>query len=103
MADGPLNATVVERHDLHEELSIVKVRPDSGRVPAFEPGQFCTLGLPRGDYDDELLQIGDEDLFDGSGSAGATRKLGGARVDRLNDATPPFSWQNLNPIAGDHR
>ena len=49
MDQDPLNATLIERRDLHEELSIVKVRPDSGRVPAFEPGQFCTLGLPRSD------------------------------------------------------
>ncbi|MEE9211178.1 MAG: ferredoxin--NADP reductase [Phycisphaeraceae bacterium] len=46
MADNPVNATVVERHDLYDALSIMKVRPDSGVVPQFKPGQFCTLGLP---------------------------------------------------------
>lgn len=43
----PTNATLSERHDLNEALSIVRVRPDSGRPPDFEPGQFITLGLPR--------------------------------------------------------
>ncbi len=43
----PRNATLVERHDLNETLSIVRVRPDSGRVPDFTPGQFITLGLPK--------------------------------------------------------
>lgn len=47
MTNDPTNATLIERRDLNEMLSIVRVRPDSGRVPAFEPGQFITLGLPR--------------------------------------------------------
>ena len=42
MAGTPLNATLIERRDLHEELIIVRVGHDSGAVPAFEPGQFCT-------------------------------------------------------------
>ncbi len=41
------NATVTERHDVNDYLSIVRVCPDSGQVPAFVPGQFATLGLPR--------------------------------------------------------
>ena len=41
------NAGIVERHDLNETLSIVRVRPDSGRIPDFKPGQFVTLGLPK--------------------------------------------------------
>jgi len=47
MSHEALNATVIERHDLHGELSIVKVRPDSGCVPPFSAGQFMTLGLPK--------------------------------------------------------
>ena len=41
------NATLLTREDLTEALSIVRVRPDSGRVPVFVPGQFLRLGLPR--------------------------------------------------------
>jgi len=47
MTADPTNATLVERQDLNELLSIVRVRPDTGRVPEFTPGQFITLGLPR--------------------------------------------------------
>jgi ferredoxin/flavodoxin---NADP+ reductase len=46
-SSDPTNATLIERHDLNSTLSIVRVRPDSGRVPDFAPGQFITLGLPR--------------------------------------------------------
>lgn len=42
-----LNATLVYREDITDVLSIVRVRPDSGRVPEFHPGQFVRLGLPR--------------------------------------------------------
>ncbi len=42
------NATLLEREDLTDILSIVRVRPDSGRVPEFHPGQFVRLGVPRG-------------------------------------------------------
>ena len=42
-----LNATVVERVDLNDELSVVRVQPDCGLVPDFTPGQFVTLALPR--------------------------------------------------------
>ena len=52
-----LNATVVARHDLNAYLSIVHVRPDSGAVPAFEPGQFATLGLPRPPRDEEIALL----------------------------------------------
>jgi ferredoxin--NADP+ reductase len=41
------NATLIERQDLTNTLSIVKVRPDAGTVPPFHPGQFIRLGLPR--------------------------------------------------------
>ncbi len=40
------NATVTLRTDLTAELSIVRVAPDHGTAPAFEPGQFTLLGLP---------------------------------------------------------
>ena len=45
MLTDPTNATLVRR-DLTPELAIYEVRPDSGRVPDFKPGQFCTIGLP---------------------------------------------------------
>lgn len=41
-----LNATLVSRIDLGRELAIVRVRPDSGEIPEFEPGQFLELALP---------------------------------------------------------
>ncbi len=44
------NATLIAREDLTDTLSIVRVRPDSGRVPAFVPGQFVRLGVPRGPH-----------------------------------------------------
>jgi ferredoxin--NADP+ reductase len=42
-----LNATVVARQDLNDYLAIVRVAPRIGAAPAFKPGQFATLGLPR--------------------------------------------------------
>ncbi len=45
--DKATNATLIYREDFTEALSIVRVRPDSGRVPDFVPGQFVRLGLPR--------------------------------------------------------
>lgn len=44
----PTNATLVRREDLTDILSIVWVRPDGGEIPAFHPGQFVRLGVPRG-------------------------------------------------------
>ncbi len=41
------NATLIDREDLGNDLSIVRIRPDSGRIPDFIPGQFIKLGLPR--------------------------------------------------------
>src|SRR5437868_2889734 len=41
-----LNATEVYREEVGPGLIVVRIRPDSGTVPAFEPGQFATLGLP---------------------------------------------------------
>lgn len=43
------NATVVAREDLHDELAVIRLRPDSGNVPEFLPGQFCTIGMPPTD------------------------------------------------------
>jgi len=42
---SPYNATLLEREDIHEALSIFKINLDSGEEPRFEPGQFTTLGL----------------------------------------------------------
>ncbi len=47
MESDPTNATVVERTDLTAALSLVKIRPDSGTIPGFVPGQFLRLGVPR--------------------------------------------------------
>jgi ferredoxin--NADP+ reductase len=46
MADETLNATVVLRRDLTERLAVVRVAPQGWELPAFEPGQAATLGLP---------------------------------------------------------
>ncbi|MEX2215942.1 MAG: FAD-binding oxidoreductase [Phycisphaeraceae bacterium] len=43
------NARLIARSDLNADLCIVRIAPDSGQVPAFEPGQFATLGLPESD------------------------------------------------------
>ena len=53
MIDPTLNATLVSREDLHPELIVIKVRPDSGAIQSFKPGQFCTLGLPPAETPDE--------------------------------------------------
>ena len=46
VAEQILNATVTERHEFSEVLSYFRITPDSGQVPQFKPGQFCTIGLP---------------------------------------------------------
>jgi ferredoxin--NADP+ reductase len=46
-----LNATICDRHDLNEYISVVKIASDSGEVPAFEAGQYITLGLPESSAD----------------------------------------------------
>lgn len=38
------NATVTHRRQIHDELLILRVRPDEG-VPTYEAGQYTTLGL----------------------------------------------------------
>ncbi|MEM9881584.1 MAG: ferredoxin--NADP reductase [Planctomycetota bacterium] len=40
------NATLVERRAVHEDLAVFRVKYSDHDVPAFEPGQFATLGLP---------------------------------------------------------
>ena len=49
------NATLIARHDLTAQRSIIRCRPDSGRVPSFVPGQFIKLGLPRSEEELEAL------------------------------------------------
>jgi ferredoxin--NADP+ reductase len=50
------NATVTLRRQIHDELLILRVRPDSG-MPTYEAGQYTTIGLgfwePRADGCDE--------------------------------------------------
>ena len=41
------NASLTHREDLNDELSIMRLRPDNGPAPPFEPGQFITIGLPK--------------------------------------------------------
>lgn len=52
------NATIVHRHDLTAELSIVQIRPDHGVVPDFLPGQFVKLGLPRAEGPEPVSTAG---------------------------------------------
>jgi len=40
------NATIIRRRDLNHRVAIVHVRPDSGSIQEFVPGQFVQLGLP---------------------------------------------------------
>ncbi len=47
MSEDARNATIIERIDLNPALFIIKVRPDSVEVPAFEPGQYISIGLPK--------------------------------------------------------
>ncbi|NLX13805.1 MAG: ferredoxin--NADP reductase [Phycisphaerales bacterium] len=47
MSNDIFNATLIARHDLTPDLSVVCICGDDGVVPDFQPGQFVTLGLPR--------------------------------------------------------
>jgi len=40
------NATIVQRRDVNERVTIFHVQPDGGRIVPFVPGQFVQLGLP---------------------------------------------------------
>ena len=42
----PLNAHLIERHDLNEALILFRVVYDDREVPPYVPGQFVNLGLP---------------------------------------------------------
>jgi ferredoxin--NADP+ reductase len=48
MDDGPtpLNAHLIERHDLNEALILFRATYDELEVPPYIPGQFVNLGLP---------------------------------------------------------
>jgi ferredoxin--NADP+ reductase len=48
-AQDVFNATLTRRQDLTDELAVIRVQPDSGEIPDFEPGQYTTLGLPEYD------------------------------------------------------
>jgi len=47
MAIDPFNTTLIHRQDVTDDLCIIRLRPDSGQVPDYEPGQSITIGLPR--------------------------------------------------------
>lgn len=47
MTEYKNNATILSRVDLNPELMVLKVRPDDGDVPPFEPGQYGELALPE--------------------------------------------------------
>jgi len=47
MDPDPLNATLIRREDFHDDLAVFSVKFDDHDVPAFQPGQFTTLGLPK--------------------------------------------------------
>lgn len=40
------NATLIARDMAHEDLGFFRIKYNDHEVPAFEPGQFATLGLP---------------------------------------------------------
>ena len=46
MPDYTCNATITYREDLSDELCIVHIRPDSGEIPEFVPGQYAELAIP---------------------------------------------------------
>ena len=47
-----LNATLVSRADLNDELAIIRIRPDTGIIPWFVPGQYIFLNIPTGPTSD---------------------------------------------------
>ncbi len=46
-AASPFNATISHWQDFNKELAVFRVKPDSGIVPDYKPGQFATLSMPR--------------------------------------------------------
>ncbi len=47
MSEYQNNAIVSSRIDLNEELAIFKIKPDSGELPSYLPGQYAELALPE--------------------------------------------------------
>ncbi|MFO7655417.1 MAG: ferredoxin--NADP reductase [Candidatus Krumholzibacteriia bacterium] len=47
MNNDAYNATIVSRQDIDSDLAIVRVKPDSGEVAGFLPGQYALVGLPK--------------------------------------------------------
>lgn len=45
MNESPFNATLVERVDRNDALSLFRVKYNDCEVPDFQPGQYTTLGL----------------------------------------------------------
>jgi ferredoxin--NADP+ reductase len=45
MHDREPNATLVDRRDPSDTHAILRIQPDELPIPAFEPGQFASLGL----------------------------------------------------------
>jgi len=41
------NATIISKQDINPELAIIQIRPDSGLVPEFSPGQYAEVALPE--------------------------------------------------------
>ena len=41
-----LNATLIDRRDLNDTLSVIRIRIDGGRAPVFNAGQHISLGQP---------------------------------------------------------
>lgn len=51
------NATISRRRELHPGLCFLWIHPDSGEVPAFEPGQYISVGrIVETDGAAELIQ-----------------------------------------------
>ena len=46
MSRTELNAIVVQRHDVGKGVWVIYVAPEGWELPAFEAGQYATLGLP---------------------------------------------------------
>lgn len=58
MSHEVYNATITYWHDLNEGLSIFHVRPDSGQVPFYEPGQWTVLALAENPDEIEWIEPG---------------------------------------------
>jgi ferredoxin--NADP+ reductase len=50
------NATLIERCDASDTHAILRIRPDAQPLPAFEPGQFVSLGLAQARHDDRRAE-----------------------------------------------